>query len=486
VTDCNDTLTGTTSIYSDQTGASDLMLSGKLLSSGVGVILLCCLLPAVATAATDGDPTARELLGGLVAIPTTEETGRAREAAEYLAEHLLAAGFPQKDVQLLGPSETVGGLVARLPGRGTERPVLLLAHLDVVPAATESWSVAPYELIDLDGYLYGRGTLDNKTGAATLIANLIRLRTEGIVPERDIIVVLTLDEESNMLSIRWLLEHQESLRDAEFALNTDSGSVQLIDGKPTVFGIQAAEKVYMTLELRADNPGGHSSVPQHDNAIYTLAKALNRIAEYQFPVNLNDTTRAFFANPAKSVSEPLASAMRALGNEEANAQQLALLTGVPSYNALMRTTCVATQISGGHAENALPTYAIAVINCRILPQEKAEDTEVTLLQIIADDSIKMRITYEAETSPPSPLVPEILDRVTQIASEMYPGAKVMPVMATSATDGLYSRSAGVPTYGISAIARTPEDNREHGVDERIKRSAFDDSVEFWYRIMQTL
>ena len=209
-------------------------------------------------------------------------------------------------MHLLGPAETVGGLVVRLRGNGSKRPVLLLAHLDVVPAVAESWSVDPYELVARDGYFYGRGTLDNKTGAATLIANLIRLRNEGFVPDRDLVVVLTLDEETNQQSIRWLLEHHEALREAEFALNTDAGSVQLIDGRPILFGIQAAEKVYMTLEIRTDNPGGHSSVPQAENAIYTLARALQRIAEYQFPIDLNEVTRAYFANPANSVDESLA------------------------------------------------------------------------------------------------------------------------------------------------------------------------------------
>jgi len=463
-----------------------MKLSAMALRKYTGVFLLFYFFATTSAVAADGIPTAQELLAGLIAIPTTEETGRAREAAEFLAGHLLSAGFPARDVQLLGPSETVGGLVARLPGRGTERPVLLLAHLDVVPAVAESWSDDPFQLVARDGYLYGRGTLDNKSGAATLVSNLIRMKQEGIVPERDLVLVLTLDEETNMRSIRWLLEHHTTLLEAEFALNTDGGTVQLIDGKAAVFGIQTAEKIYMTLELRADNPGGHSSVPQPENAIYTLAKALNKIAAYRFPVNLNDVTRANFASPAESISASVGSAMGKLASNSASPQDVALLQSIPSINAQMRTTCVATRISGGHADNALPTYAKAVINCRILPQENGADVESRLLQVIADDAISMRRTYEPETSPPSPLVPEVLDRITRIATAMFPGVKIMPMMSTGASDGLYTRRDGVPTYGISAIAKSPEDNREHGIDERIKQSAFVDSVEFWFRIMSAL
>jgi len=463
-----------------------LKLSATAIRKNIAVYFLCWIFPVASTLAADGVSTAHELLAGLIEIQTTEENRNASKAAEFLAEYLLAAGFPAEDVRLLGPSGTVGGLVARLPGRGTQRPVLLLAHLDVVPAVAESWTSDPYQLIARDGYLYGRGTSDNKAGAATLVANLIRMKQEGIIPERDLLIVLTLDEESNMQSIRWLLKHHQPLLEAEFALNTDSGDVQMIDGKAVAFAVQAAEKVYMTLELRTDNPGGHSSLPQAENAIYTLAKALSRMADYQFPVNLNEITRAYFANPAEMVGASMGSAMRRLAQDEASPQDLVLLQSDPSMNAQMRTTCVATQLSGGHAENALPTFAIAVINCRILPQEDPEEVESRLVRVIADDSISIRRTYEPVPSPPSPLAPELLERISEIAADMFPGAKISPLMGAGATDGLYTRSNGIPTYGFSAIAKSSEDNRDHGIDERIKQSAFVDSVEFWYRIMSTL
>jgi len=449
-------------------------------------LLMSSLALSAAAKAADASPTALELLGELIAIPSTEETGRARESAELLAKHLLAAGFPEENVQLLGPENTIGGLVVRLPGGGEKRPVLLMAHLDVVPSVAQYWSSDPYKLVTRDDYLYGRGVSDNKTGAATLIANLIRLKKAGIVPERDLVVVLTLDEESNMFSIRWLLENHPVLLDAEFALNTDGGGVELVDGTAVTFGVQAAEKVYMTLEIQANNPGGHSSVPPSENAIYALAEALNRIGEYRFPVNLNDVTRAYFAASATSVDEPLASAMRDLANDKADEGQLKLLESTPFYNAQMRTTCVATQLFAGHAENALPTYARAVINCRILPQENAEDIDAELSRVIANDAIQMRRTYEPEVSPPSALIPEVLDRITTLATDRYPGIRILAGMSTGATDGLYTRSAGIPTYGISAIAQSAEGNNEHGIDERIAISAFKDSVEFWYRIMSTL
>jgi len=456
-------------------------LNGKL-----AVLFSCCLVAAVAVAAEKETPLAQELLAGLVAISTTKDSGNAGQAAEYLAERLLATGFASEDVQILGPSRNIGGLVARLAGRGTGRPVLLLAHLDVVPAVAESWSTDPFELALRDGYFYGRGTLDNKAGAATLVANLIRMRRAGVVPERDLIAVLTLDEETDMFSMRWLLENHLPLLDAEFALNTDSGSVEIIGGKPSVFGVQAAEKVYTVVEIQANNPGGHSSVPQPDNAIYSLARALQRISEFQFPVSLNSVTRANFASPDQSVDAPVAGAMRRLAADTANEKDLELLQSMPSINAQMRTTCVATQIFGGHAENALPTYAKAVINCRILPQENADDVESRLLQVIADESVVMRRTYEPVPSPPSALIPKVMDRIGGIAADMFPGASVVPFMGAGATDGLFTRSAGIPTFGFSAIAKLPDDNREHGIDERIGLTAFDDSVEFWYRLMLTL
>lgn len=432
------------------------------------------------------NPTTRELLTDLVAIPSTAETGRAREAAEYLAGRLLAAGFPDEDVRLLGPSATVGGLVVRLAGRDSARPVLLLAHLDVVPAVAEYWTSDPYVLVEREGFLYGRGSSDNKAGAATLIANLIRLRGEGFVPEQDLLAVLTLDEETNMHSIVWLLENHAPLADAEFALNTEPGSVSTRDGEPVFFGVQAAEKMYMVNEIRTENPGGHSSVPRPNNAIYSLAEAITRIAAYKFPVNLNDVTRAFFAASAESEDEPLATAMRALASDSASEDQLALIERSNFYTALLRTTCVATMLSGGHAENALPTFATVVVNCRILPQEIPDEVEATLLDVIADDSIKMRRTYEPEISPPSPLTSEILSKIAKVSTVIFPGITVLPAMYTSATDSLYTRAAGIPTYGFSAIADSEDGDNAHGIDERVGIAALEDSIEFWYRLLQTL
>jgi acetylornithine deacetylase/succinyl-diaminopimelate desuccinylase-like protein len=451
----------------------------------VALLAAALSLPAGSQAESSAEPMARKLLADLVAIPSTEESGKAREAAEYLADVLLEAGFPREDVKVAGASQTVGGLVARLPGRSGATPVLLMAHLDVVPASADAWESDPFTLTERDGFLYGRGTDDNKGGAALLVANFIRLRNEGFVPDNDLLLVFTLDEETRMQSINWLLKELPELRNALVALNTDAGKITEADGRPAIFGIQAAEKIYMTLELAVESEGGHSSQPRRENAINILAEALRDVAEHEFPVNLSEVTQGYFAVASELEGGPMGRAMKSLAQGNASGEELELLGSSPRYNAMMRTTCVATRLEAGHANNALPRSATATVNCRVLPHESTDDVDRILSGVIDDPRVSMKRIELPESSPPSPLSPAIIERVEQINREVYPGSRIMPMMGTGATDGLYLRRAGIPTYAMSGLVADPEGERAHGLDERIGSEYYGISVEFWYRLLKT-
>ncbi|HEU5171660.1 MAG TPA: M20/M25/M40 family metallo-hydrolase [Gemmatimonadales bacterium] len=433
------------------------------------------------------DPRAleREILAELVEINTSDSAGRTREAAEAMARRLVAAGFPAEDVQVVGQEPRYQSLVARYRGRGRAKPILLMAHLDVVDARREDWSVEPYRLLERDGYYYGRGSSDNKAGAATLVANFIRYRREGFLPDRDLIVVLTADEETSGNAIRWLVEQRRDLIDAEYALNTDGGGGELRDGKPVAFQVQTAEKVYLSFQLEVRNKGGHSSLPEPDNAIYRLGDGLGRLARFTFPVRLNETTRAFLSRAAAAQPPAIAADMRALARSGDRAAAARLST-VPYYNSIVRTTCVATRLFAGHADNALPQLARAIVNCRMLPDHPADSVQATLRRVLADTAIHLSRVREPVPSPPSPLRPDILGPVEQLVAEMWPGAAVVPEMSTGATDGLYTRNGGIPTYGVGAIFERVDDVRAHGRDERVGVEAFHKAAEFWYRLVRTL
>jgi acetylornithine deacetylase/succinyl-diaminopimelate desuccinylase-like protein len=448
------------------------------------IIVLMSPTGVLADAATDRQ--ARDLYEDLVNFPSSQGMGGTGEIARYVADTLLAGGFPAEDVHVLGPRPDIQAVVLRYRGRGEGRPVMLMAHLDVVEALREDWSMDPFTFVEKDGYFYGRGTSDNKAGDAILIANLLRLKKEGFVPARDLIMVLSGDEETAAESIKFLLSQHRDLVDAEFALNTDGGYIELKDGVPNTFVIQGAEKVYLTYRLEVTNPGGHSSVPRPDNAIYALAEGLVKLGQYQFPVNLNDVTRSFFRESARFQDPERAAAMRALANDSATADQLAMLSGSPYYNALIRTTCVATQLHGGHAENALPQTAQAIVNCRVLPQESPEQVEATLRKVMGNNQISMTAIFPAVASPPSPMTPAIMELLGGVAAQMYPGLPVMGQMSTGATDGLHTRNAGIPTYGVSALGRGADDSRAHGKDERVSVDAFYKSLEYWYRLLKNL
>ena len=430
---------------------------------------------------------AKAFLRELIEIDTTHSTGSTTVAANAMAAHLIAAGFPQEDVRVLGPVESRGNLVVRYRGREVGRKaLLLLAHIDVVEADPADWTLDPFSFTEQDGYYYGRGTMDDKDEAAIYIANLIRLKQEDFQPDRDIIVALTADEEGgDDNGVIWLLENHRELIDAEYALN-EGGKAMIRDGQHIANGVQASEKVYQSFVLEVTNPGGHSSLPVKDNAIYRLADALIRIRAYDFPVSLNEVTQAFFAGSADLEEGELASAMRDLLQDPPDSSAVALVSRIPFYNSRLRTTCVATQLDAGHAENALPQRARATVNCRVLPGESMEVVQNTLETVIGDAQVSVTPVADATPSPPSPLTPELLGVIETTTDEMWPGVPVIPIMSAGATDGLFLRAAGIPVYGVSGLFADIADNRMHGQNERIHATAYFEGQEFLYRLTKKL
>lgn len=458
-------------------------------SACLGLCAALLAAPASATEPTKHQARARNLLKQLIEIDTTHDTGSTTDAARALAQHLSAAGYPEEDVHVLEPVPGKGNLVARLRGRdSTLRPILLLAHLDVVEADPDDWSVDPFTLLDRDGYYWGRGTTDDKDEAAIHVANLIRFREEGFVPDRDIVVALTADEEAGPHNgVVWLLADHRPLIDAAFALNEGGGGA-LRAGKRIANHVQASEKIYQSFSLEVTNPGGHSSLPTRENAIVRLAQALVRIASYEFAVRLNDVTRAYFERSAPLQSAELSAAMRGVLSEPPEPDALAHLADFPVYNARLRTTCVATLVEAGHAENALPQRARATVNCRILPDGSAAQVETRLREVIADPQVKLTRLEDSHSmpSPPSPLTPAILTAIETTTHELWPNVPVIPTMSTGATDGLFLRNAGIPVYGVSGIFNDIDDVRAHGRDERIPIRSFFEGQEFLYRLVKRL
>lgn len=455
------------------------------LFAGLAALLLC---QSACSAESSHDALARDILAELIAVNTAPSGGNdIRPAVALLVRHLKDAGFDERDIAVLGHEEKLPNLVVRLrSAKPARKPILLMAHLDVVEALPEDWSTDPFTMVEKDGYYYGRGSDDNKAGAAILIANLMRYKREDQAFDRDLIVSLNADEETTGDAIKWLLAEHRDLVDAEFALNTDGGPILLVDGKPLALMFNTSEKVYVSYALEALDPGGHSSRPHRDSAISRLARALVDLQNYQFPIDLNDTTRAFFSRWTLIAPPSDAPLLKALTSGNPDADALAALPDAYYYNALARTTCVATQVNAGHAENALPQTARAVVNCRVLPQSSAAATRAALESIAAPYKVAVQEIYPATPSPPSPLDPQVLEPVTAIAASMWPGIEVIPEMSTGASDGAYTRNAGIPTYTVSAIASDPNDMRAHGKDERIGVQAFRDSREFWYRLVKSL
>ncbi|MDH4107137.1 MAG: M20/M25/M40 family metallo-hydrolase [Gammaproteobacteria bacterium] len=455
----------------------------------LGSLLAAVLLTAAQVAVADNadyDRLAQDILADLIAANTAPSGGDdIRPAVAGLVERLRAGGFGDGEIFVLPHAEKQPNLVIRYRSPSpVARPVLLMAHLDVVEALPEDWSVDPFTMIEQDGYYYGRGTIDNKAGAAMLVSNFIRLRAEGFEPNRDLVVMLTADEETTGTGAQMLIREHRDLIDAEFALNTDAGMVFLRDGVPRAFMLQTSEKVYATFALTATDPGGHSSRPLPDNPIARLAMALVELNAYRYPVDLNETTSAFFERWSALAPDGDIPLIRGVLADDA--MQVARLDSYPYYNALARTTCVATQITGGHAENALPQTATATVNCRVLPQASIEETRAQIEAFTRPYGLTVTQVGAITPSPPSPLTEDVVSPITAVAQSIWPDIVVIPEMSTGATDGLFVRNADIPVYGISAIAIDPDDSRMHGKDERILVQSYVDATEYWYRILKVL
>jgi acetylornithine deacetylase/succinyl-diaminopimelate desuccinylase-like protein len=438
----------------------------------------------------------RDIFKELIEINTTDSLGNTTTAANAMAKRLKDAGFPAADVQVLGPNDRKGNMVARLRGTGAKKPVLIIGHLDVVEAKREDWTTDPFQFVEKDGYFYGRGTQDMKVDDAILVTTFIRFRQEGYRPDRDLILALTADEEGGTSNgVEWLLKNHRDLIDAEFVLNEDAGGVTTMKGKPVNVDVEASEKQYADFELTVLNPGGHSSLPTPDNAIYHLSDALSRLEHTPFPLEFNAVTRTYFERRAPLENEQTKTDMNAILQTPPDAAAVARLSKEPRYNSMLRTTCVATRLSAGHANNALPQTAQAIVNCRILPGHSAAETQQALVRVFADPKVAVRylgaIGGEAQASDskgfPTVLPPaEVMRPLEQVAAEMWPGAPVIPEMETGASDSVYTMAAGIPTYGFNGVGLDQDDVRAHGKDERVRVSAYYDGVEFCYRFLKAM
>jgi acetylornithine deacetylase/succinyl-diaminopimelate desuccinylase-like protein len=436
------------------------------------------------------DLKAREIYAKIISIPSQLGNGKVPEVAEYLAGEFRAAGFPAEDIHILpfkGEGDQTASLVVRYRGKGKAKPILLMAHMDVVAAKREDWQRDPYTLVEENGTFFGRGTYDDKQGVVALTSTFLRLKAEKFVPTRDLIIYFSGDEETAQATAIDTARNHRDLIDAEFALN-EGGSVGLKDGKPIRNSVQTSEKVSVSFLLEVKNKGGHSSLPAKDNAIYRLAEGLVRLSNFRFPMNLNETTRAYFERTAQFEGEQTAADIRAALSDKPDPASLSFvrLAANPVYNAQLRTTCVATMLEGGHALNALPQLATAKVNCRVMPGEPVEGVKATLEKVLDDDQIKVTQLEKAVLSAPSALHEEIMGTIGKLSKEFWPTAVILPVMSAGATDGSYLRNAGIPTYGHSGLAGDINDVRAHGKDERVAVKSFYEGQEYLYRLVKML
>lgn len=464
------------------------MFTRKRIGCIVTALLTLFVLPARSTDLTAHQQLLRETYEELVEIDTTHSVGDTKKAAVAMAARLRAAGFPSDDLHVLSPAPRKGNLVAHYHGTGQRKPILLLAHLDVVEARREDWTTDPFTLVEKDGYFYGRGTADIKSMGAIFVTNLIRYRQEGYRPERDIIVLLEADEETNAEhGMRWLLANHRDLIDAEIALNEGGGGAYRGD-RYLYNAVEASQKIYYSYNLEVRNKGGHSSLPVKENAITRLSRALVRLDNLEFPVHIDEVNRLYFERMSTMVSQPVAGDMAAIASGSRKPQRIARIAEAnPYYNARLRTTCVATMLEGGHADNALPQLARARVNCRVLPGETEASVRASLADAIDDDEVTITDAgFEFLPSPASPLTPEIMGAVEAVTAELWPGVPVLPIMSTGATDSLYLRNAGIAAYGTSGIFMDIEDNRAHGRDERVRVRSLYEGQEYLYRLVKRL
>jgi acetylornithine deacetylase/succinyl-diaminopimelate desuccinylase-like protein len=454
--------------------------------------------PAATPADKAADTLAHDIYQQLIEINTTDSVGNVTTAAEAMAKRFRDAGFAPADVFVGGASDRKKNVVVRLHGTGRRKPVLLIGHLDVVEAKREDWSTDPFKLIEKDGYFYGRGTLDMKDGDAVMVSALLRMKQEGFRPSRDIIVALTADEEGGCCNgVNWLINNHRELIDAEFVLNQDDWSVLAEHGVPRVAQLIATEKLYADYQLITTNKGGHSSRPTPDNAIYELAQDLLKVANYHFPFELNSITRAYFEQLANGiVSGEQAAEMRALLGSPPDMAAVARLSADPEYASTMHTTCVATRIEGGHANNALPQRAQANVNCRILPGHSQEEVRRQLIDLLADPQLTVRYVAdngeitdtasERRALPPPPLRADVMKPLEALVAATWPGVKLVPTMSVGASDAIYTNAAGLPTYTFGGVTVDRDDIRAHGRDERLSVAAFYTWNRFFYRYVKAV
>jgi len=463
-------------------------------------LLLCSLFFLPASQAQIDDATRKlsyDVFKQLIEINSTDSVGSVTAASEAMAQRFRDAGFPEADIQILGPKDRKKNLVVRLHGMGKHKPILLIGHLDVVEAHPEDWTTDPFRFVEKDGFYYGRGTQDMKSGDAIMVTTLIHFKKEGYTPDRDIILALTADEEGGKSNgVDWLLKNHRDLIDAEIVLNHDGGGILSDHGKPVMMTVDATEKLYADFQVSVTNPGGHSSLPRPDNAIYSLADGLARLKNHQFPFELNEVTRVYYERMAEVETQERAADMKAMLKNPPDADAVARLSRDPIDNSTTHTTCVATRLNAGHANNALPQRAEATVNCRIEPGHSAEEVRKDLINILADPNITVRYVDnfgnisdsapDRKSFPPPPLRRDVFAPLEKITSEMWPGTPVVPDMATGASDGIYTMSEGMPTYGIAGIAIDRDDIRAHGRDERLGVESYYKGVDFFYRYLKAV
>ena len=440
---------------------------------------------------TPAQQVARDVYKELIEINTSVSTGNITDGAIAMAKRLRAAGIPDADIFIGGPQPNRHNVVARIRGKNPagRKPLLLLAHLDVVEALKEDWSpgLDPFKFTEKDGYYYARGSSDDKAMASIFVANALRMKAEGFVPDRDIIIALTSDEESGAFNgVGWLVENHRDLVDAGIVVNEGGGGV-LRDGKPLFNTIQLAQKITTNFTLHVTNRGGHSSVPRADNAITSLADALSKVGRLTFPVQLSEVTREFFTNTAPLETPEMGRAMKALVTNPADNAAAAVVAADEKYSSMLRTTCVATMLNGGHASNALPQLAEANVNCRIYPTETAEQVRAALEKTIGDTTVHVLIKSQRPSTPPASLSPEIMGPVEQVTRELFGSIPIIPTMSTGANDSRFFLALGVPAYGVSGLFMDPSvDARAHGRDERMRIQSYYEGQEFLYRLTKLL
>lgn len=435
---------------------------------------------------TPAEAQARDIFAHLIAFKTEVGQGQVPVMAKYLADLFRAAGFPEADIHILPLGETAS-LVVRYRGDGTlGRPVDWMSHMDVVTAKPEDWERDPFTMVEEGGFFFGRGAQDIKSGVAVLAANFLRLKKEGFVPRRDFILVLSGDEETEMLTIQDLVNNHRDLIDAEFALNSDGGGGTLgEDGRPLVYGLQTAEKTYASFELTTRNPGGHSSLPRKDNAIYELADALKKVQAYRFPVMWSDTTLAYFKASGEVTAGPVGEAMRRFAANPKDAAAAEVLSDTPAEVGKTRTTCIPTLLRGGHADNALPQSATATVNCRIFPGVKVAEVRDTLAGLVGGQ-VEVKVIGNPAASDASPLRADVVEAVSRAVQARHPGVRIVPVQDSGASDGLYLRAAFIPTYGVSGMFIKDRDSFLHGLNERVPVKSYYDELDYWYRLMKDI